>query len=154
MSLDIDSGWWELIVIAHLAATWLLVGVIWTIQLVHYPSFSSIATETYATFQDRHMRSMGQLIGLPWLVEGICVLALFAFAPDTQTRVIATIGGLLEAVIIGVTIGWAIPAHTALTAGFDPVAHRTLLRWNWVRTIAWTARGVIAVVLVVALTGR
>lgn len=149
MSLDVDSPWWELIVIGHLSSTWLLVGLIWTIQLVHYPSFLSIADDSYADFQERHMRSMAQLIGFPWLIEGLSVLGLFVFAPDTQTRVIATVGGLLEALIIGVTIGSAIPAHEVLTRGFDPDAHRSLLRSNWIRSAAWTARGIIAIVLVV-----
>ena len=55
---------------------------------------------------------------------------------------------LLEAVVIGVTVRASIPAHERLTHGFDADAHDRLVRTNWLRTAAWTARTVIAVVLV------
>lgn len=150
MSVDPESGIWLTLIVVHLAATWFLVGIIWMIQLIHYPSFSSIDTAKYANFQQTHMRGMGRLIGLPWLIEGLAVLALFAVAPDFPTRLLALVGGLLEATVIGVTILSSIPAHEALSTGYSPTAHERLLRSNWVRTAAWTARGIIAIVMLVS----
>ena len=37
--------------ILHLIATSVMVGVIWVIQLVHYPSFHFIELKQYTTFQ-------------------------------------------------------------------------------------------------------
>jgi hypothetical protein len=148
VNLDPESASWAALVITHAGATWFLVGLIWTIQLVHYPSFSSIDPSVYGGFQKQHMRRMGQLVGLPWLVEGMCVLALFALAPDNSIRVLATLGGILEIVVIGVTLRSSIPAHEVLSRGFDEAAHRRLLRSNWWRTGAWTTRGIIALVVV------
>jgi hypothetical protein len=42
------------------------------------------------------------------------------------------------------------PIHGRLAGGFDLALHRRLVRSNWVRTLLWTARGVVAVVLLVA----
>jgi len=151
LSIDADSALWATIVIVHAGATWFLVGLIWTIQLVHYPSFSSIDPASYSSFQKRHMDRMGQLVGLPWLIEGICVLALFLLAPDGRIRLLATLGGLLEIVVIGVTIRASIPAHDALSHGFDESAHRRLLRSNWWRTAAWTTRGIIALIVLTSI---
>ena len=92
---------------------------------------------------------MGLLVGPAWLVEGIAVLAVFFLAPTPTALALATVGGVLEAVVIGVTIFASIPAHERLTAGFDDAAHHRLVRSNWLRTWSWTARGVIAIVLVV-----
>jgi hypothetical protein len=43
-----------------------------------------------------------------------------------------------------------VPRHRALEAGFDPAAHRALVATNWIRTVAWTARGF----LLLACLGR
>lgn len=153
MSVDIDSPWWEAIVVFHAAATWFLVGLIWLIQVVHYPSFSAIDPDHYREFQQTHMRRMGQLIGGPWLIEGVTVLAVFALAPTGTIRALAVIGGLLEAAVIGVTIGSAIPAHASLSEGFNDSAHRRLLRANRIRTYAWTLRGVVALAVVFLTIG-
>lgn len=147
MSLDIDSGAWALISLGHFASTWFLVGLIWMIQVVHYPSFSAIDPVGYQSFQQRHMEKMGRLIALPWLIEGLSVLALFAWAPTTPIRILATIGGLLEVAVIAVTVFSSIPAHQALSDGFDEAAHRRLVQTNWLRTLAWTARGTLAIVV-------
>lgn len=151
MSVAADSALWATIVIVHAGATWFLVGLIWTIQLVHYPSFSSIDPEVYRDFQQRHMHRMGQLVGLPWLVEGITVLGVFLLAPDDRVRLLAAVGGVLEIVVIAVTVRSSIPAHNSLSQGFDELAHRRLLRTNWLRTGAWTARGIIALILLTSI---
>lgn len=43
-----------------------------------------------------------------------------------------------------------VPQHRVLEAGSDPGAHRVLVASNWIRTVAWTARGI----LLLALLGR
>ena len=44
------------LLLIHLAATWALVGLIWFVQLVHYPLFSAVAPERFATFEAEHSR--------------------------------------------------------------------------------------------------
>lgn len=149
MNVDPDSGIWLTLVVLHGAATWFLVGLIWTIQLIHYPSFAAIDPHRYSSFQQTHMVGMGRLIAAPWLVEGLTVLGLFVFAPTGWMRLLATAGGLLELVVIGVTIRSSIPAHEALSAGFSDDAHKRLLRSNWMRTAAWTSRGLIAIAVLI-----
>jgi hypothetical protein len=34
-----------------------------------------------------------------------------------------------------------VPCHEKLVKGFDPAAYKWLVNSNWIRTIAWTARG-------------
>lgn len=148
--IDLGEGVWQLATIVHAAATWFLVGLIWTIQVAHYPSFDAIDRAQYRHFQSAHMTKMGTLVGPPWLVEGLGVLVVFLLAPTATTRLLAVAGGVLEAVVIVVTLVVSIPAHERLSEGFDEAALERLVRTNWWRTWAWTARGVIALVLVVS----
>lgn len=45
---------------------------------------------------------------------------------------------------------WQVPAHRRLEDGYDARIHRRLVYTNWVRTITWSARGVLAYALLVA----
>jgi hypothetical protein len=37
-----------------------------------------------------------------------------------------------------------VPMHQRLSSGFDAAAHRSLVKTNWVRTILWSARALLA----------
>lgn len=147
--IDLGETTWQIATVIHMAATWFLVGLIWTIQVAHYPGFDAIDRNSYEQFQAKHMTKMGSLVGPPWLVEGLGVLAVFFLAPTTTTRLLAVAGGILEAAVIAVTIAASIPAHERLAKGFDADALARLVSTNWLRTWAWSARGVIALVLVI-----
>jgi hypothetical protein len=48
-----------------------------------------------------------------------------------------------------------IPAHGRLASGFDASAAATLVSSNWIRTVAWSARGaIVAAMLWQALSAR
>ena len=59
-----------------------------------------------------------------------------------------TLAGVASlAVIWSSTALLQIPLHNALSNGFDPEIHARLVQTNWIRTIGWTARGLIAICL-------
>ena len=37
----------------------------------------------------------------------------------------------------------SVPQHAVLARGFDADAHASLVTTNWVRTVAWSARGLM-----------
>jgi hypothetical protein len=50
-------------------------------------------------------------------------------------------------VIWAITFFRMVPLHNRLqNEGFQIPLHSALLRWNWCRTLSWTARGVIVAV--------
>ena len=133
---------WLLIV--QLASTLPLVGLIWTIQLVHYPLFARVGDDGFLDYQQDHMRSIGPLVGPLMLLEALAALGLLLVAPASIT---AILGFLLVLVIWGSTALIQVPCHRQLTAGFDSTAHLRLVRSNWVRTITWSMRGVLAILM-------
>ncbi len=52
-------------------------------------------------------------------------------------------GLLLLVVTWSVTFLISVPRHNELVSGFSEASHRSLCRTNWIRTIAWTARGIL-----------
>ena len=61
----------------------------------------------------------------------------------TSTAAVAAVGFALVVVIWIATLLASVPMHERLARGFDAAAHRRLVRTNWIRTAAWTARGAL-----------
>ena len=73
-------------------------------------------------------------------------LLLFSRPPGTAMALVVA-GFLLAASTWLATALLAVPRHAELGSGFDAPAHRRLVRSSWVRTIAWSAHGVVVALL-------
>lgn len=150
------------LVVVHLMATWFMVGMIWTIHTVHYPSFALVGADSYVAFQADHVDRIGPLLVVPWLVEGVTLLGLLwlAFvAGRRDLRVPVAIGAVAMGVVLAISGFWSAPAHADLADGFDAAVHDRLMTANLVRTLAWTVRGIVAawivwIVLRASLSGE
>ncbi len=47
-----------------------------------------------------------------------------------------------------------VPCHEKLVAGFDQAAHKWLVISNWIRTMAWTARGAVVTWMLVRMLSK
>lgn len=132
-----------LLLLIHAAATWFLVGLIWTIQLVHYPAFNGVGGEGWADYHRRHTRNITFLVAPAMLLELATALLLAVMGPGMLTLV-----GLGLVVLLWLsTAAVQVPVHASLGRGFDRALHRKLVRTNWVRTALWSIRGVLALLL-------
>ena len=138
---------------AQVAVTWSLVGLIWTIQVVHYPLMSRVGEARFAEYQREHMRRITWLVGPLMLAEVGLALALWMRAATPNEERLGWIGALLLLVIWGATAAFSVPAHGRLEAGFDENAHARLVATNWIRTGAWTLRGALALVWWIEVAG-
>ncbi|MEO0491810.1 MAG: hypothetical protein AAF081_00185 [Actinomycetota bacterium] len=141
-------------VAVHAAATMAMVGLIWTVQVVHYPLFENVGADAYPAYQSRHIDRIGALLVVPWGLEGLSIVALVVLAKDRTMRTLAIAGAALMGLILVVTMIWAAPVHGELLDGFDPEQHDTLMTSNLVRTLLWTARGGVAMAMVWVLLDR
>lgn len=125
-----------------------MVGLIWVMQIVHYPLFAEVGETTYRGFQADHMTRISKLLAVPWAAEVLSAIALVFLAPTSRLRTAAIIGLGLVGLVAAITAFGAAPVHGGLLDGFDGDAHRRLLTINWTRTLVWTARGILAAALV------
>jgi hypothetical protein len=130
----------KLLLLGSLVVTAYLTGLIWTVQVVHYPLFDMAERSNFAAFEAAHSLRIGGVVMLPMLAELGLSLALL-FTPLEGVPVwSAWIGAALVGVIWISTFFLQVPQHGVLSSGFDPRAHALLVNTNWVRTLAWTAR--------------
>ncbi len=138
-----------IVLVAGAAATWAMVGLIWVIQLVHYPMLVGWTTASPVEAASFHQRRISFVVGPLMAVEGITALALLVDRPEMMSAGAAWVAAALLGVALGSTALIQVPLHSRLIAGTDEEAADRLCSTNWIRTAAWTLRGlVLAAVLV------
>ncbi|MDV6373927.1 hypothetical protein [Deinococcus arenicola] len=132
-----------MLLVLHAALTWVLVGLILTIQLVHYPLFARVGAGGYVAYQQEHITRITWLVA-PLMLAELATGAVLALRPPASMS--AASAGLGFGLIVLIWVSTAVvqsPAHGRLTAGFDAAWHARLVTTNWLRTGVWLLRGVL-----------
>ncbi len=135
---------YQKILILHAAVTWFMTGLIWEIQFVQYPLFTKIAPQNFLVFHAAYVRRIGRVVGLVMPVElGLACGLIWMRDPACEFW---TWLGLVMLVLIWVsTLVLQAPLHGQLAReGYKADIIERLVRSNWVRTLLWTARALIA----------
>lgn len=137
-----------LVILIHAASVWALVGLIWFVQLVHYPLFGAVGAEGFAAYEAQHTARTTWVVAPLMLAEVVTTVALVVMMPAGIPKWLLWVG--LATVLVNWGSTWAlqVPQHATLSEGFDAEAHRFLVVSNWLRTAAWTAHGLIALGIV------
>ena len=135
------------VLIAHAVATLAMVGLIWFVQVVHYPLLAHLDADGIA----EHQRLTGYVVALPMSVEAPTAALMVIDRPDGVPAAAAWIGLALVTVVWASTALLQVPMHRALAGGAGDV--RRLVRDNWIRTAAWTARGAVVAWMLATVTG-
>lgn len=130
MAVEIYQLW-----LVQSVVTFMMTGVIWQVQLVTYPLFLSVEKNHFVTYHQSYTPKITMVV-LPLM--GIeLLLALYTFYVGRNL--------LSFLLLCPVLINWLltffvfVPLHGRL--GDGDVSHaRKLIRFNWARTLLWTAR--------------
>ena len=119
-----------------------MTGLIWFVQIVHYPLFALVG-ESSTDYQRAHMKRTTWVVAVPMLAElaSATSLALLGIGPDWKRWPAVA----LLAVIWLATAMLLVPSHDHLAQGFSASVHRRLVWSNWIRTVAWTGRAALCV---------
>ncbi|MGB0590605.1 MAG: hypothetical protein ACPGU1_13085 [Myxococcota bacterium] len=132
------------LIVLHAAATWFMTGLIWFVQVVHYPLKAAVGRGTFTTYQAQHVQRTGWVVGPPMIVEALTAAALVVLPSARVDEGAALVGLCLLVLVWASTALFSVPAHGRLAGGFDPGAHQRLVRTNWIRTVGWSARSGVA----------
>lgn len=136
----------KIILIAQLLSTLFMVGLIWFVQVVHYPLFRNVGTDQFVQYEFLHQKLTTWVVGPAMLLELITAVALVKFsAPDST--LLPWIGVGLVGIIWISTAALQVPAHNSLSVQFSADACSMLVNTNWIRTVAWSARGILVLIL-------
>jgi hypothetical protein len=133
----------KILLILQIASTLILVGVIWIIQLVQYPFFSEVSTENFPKYHAAHTFWITPVVAPAMIVELITSILIIFYPPGNIDYKLLYFGLILAITVWASTFFLQVPMHNKLAQGFDAEAHQTLVNTNWIRTIAWSMRGIL-----------
>ncbi len=136
------------LLLANLLVTSALTGLIWTIQIVHYPLFAQVGSDGFVAYEQAHSFRISTLVGPLMGVEFVCALLIVWRRPPGVSMLMAW-GALVVLLIVHIgTVAFSVPAHNVLGGGFSAAAHRRLVQTNWIRTLGWTTRACLGAYMI------
>ena len=140
--LDNISQWLFLV---QFSSTMFMVGVIWFVQIVHYPLLSRVGNKQFESYENSHVRLTTLVVFPPMILELITAVLLLSYPLPNLSPFTLWLGMILLIVIWISTFAIQVPIHKKLSTGFDSSAQFRLVLSNWIRTIAWTLSGALVI---------
>ena len=135
----------SVIFLLNLVLSFIAVGLIWTIQLVHYPSMRFIPKERFVEYHNFHSIRIS-FLAIPLMVTELGTsLILFYQNYNNAIQTIFLINLVIVALIWLSTFLIQVPLHNALSKEKQSEKLSKLICTNWIRTILWTARSILMI---------
>ena len=128
-----------------------MVGLIWFVQIVHYPLFAKVNAAEFSTYEQLHQQLTTWVVAPLMFAELGAAIWLAAVRPASVPSWQIWLGLALVIAIWLSTAFLQVPAHEALAAEFSSEQHAKLVSTNWIRTIAWSLRGLLALLMLRAV---
>ena len=138
------------LVLAHTFSTVYMMGVIYFVQLVHYPLFAQVGPSHYLDYHQKHMFWTTWVVGPSMIMEGVttCLLLFLHYNDSIGLSHDLLVWGALLLLIIWISTAFIqVPCHERLIGGFDKQVHQRLVNSNWIRTVAWSIRAILAMLV-------
>jgi hypothetical protein len=139
------------VLLIQAAASWFMTGLIWTMQVLNYPLLAMMNASDVPRYEQAHNRRFIWLVGPGVAVTAVTAAVLLGWRPSRVPLAVPVVALVLLAVIIADTIRHGAPSHARLAKRFDADVHARLVRTNWIRTVAWSALGVLDLIALARL---
>jgi uncharacterized membrane protein YGL010W len=128
------------LLLAHSLITAMMTGIIWFVQLVHYPLFPLASGQNYPLYHRRHEQGITRVVVPLMLAELVTAVVLLFRFPAGVSRSLFYLSLALLAILWLSTFALQLPLHRRLESGFEFAAWQALARTNWLRTLIWSFR--------------
>ena len=139
-----------LISIIQFALTYIMIGVTYFTQLVHYPLYRKIK-EGFVNYERSHVKRMAFIFGPIMLGEGITAIWLVSLIPSGVLMRLATTNLIMLILIWLSTFLFQVTQHQRLSIRFSKKNLSELISSNWIRFFLWTIKGVVIAMLLYSL---
>ncbi len=137
----------NLILVSNIVLSAFLTGLIWVIQVVHYPLFLSIDESNFRDYEKNHQKKIGPLVA-PVMILDLAFSFLILFTEMQQAyRFWLWIVFILNLAIFVSTLVVFAPLHQKLGDSHSRKQIKKLVRLNYFRTFGWTIRSFILIYL-------
>jgi hypothetical protein len=120
-----------------------MTGLIWVIQLVHYPLMVHVDSARFPGFHAAHSSRISWVVGPAMLLQLFTAAGLMLERPAGLPWPVIAACAALTAIVFASTAFLSVPSHGRLSTGYSLTEIRRLVATNWPRTAAWSAHSVL-----------
>ncbi len=128
----------KMLVLVALASSCFMTGLIWFVQVVHYPLFERVDQASFSTYHAEHSRLTTFVVFVPMVLELLTSLLLLVERPAHVSAWLLWAGAILAGLSWLSTGLIQVPLHGRLASGFNLSTQALLVTTNWLRCITWT----------------
>lgn len=137
MSFEVSPDAFQVLITLQAFSCFFMAGLIWLVQLVHYPGFTFVESKQFLEFHAFHSKKITFIV-LPVMTIELMTAFLLSLSWNQ-----IFIWNFISVVILWVLTGLvSVPIHSSLTAGMDLKKIHRLVLTNWFRTATWTVRSI------------
>ena len=130
------------LLLMHACVTFLLTGLIWVIQLVHYPIFQFLDSQSYSKAMTFHQQRIS-IIVVPLMVFELLSGLYLAYAQWAPLARFHSINMALIVLIWIHTFGIMVPFHKSISIQPNHSLLQKTLRHHWIRTTSWSVKSIL-----------
>lgn len=112
-------------------------GLIWIIQILHYPAFSYLREDQFGEFHSLHTKKITLIVLPVMLLELVTALLLVV---QNFSSYLLGINFFFLLLIWLSTFLVSVPLHNSLTKSMNLQLINRLIQTNWIRTFFWSMR--------------
>ena len=143
----------RLLFLTQILTTLAMFGLIWFVQVVHYPLFLIIDPSGFLAYETSHATRTGWIAAPLMTVELVSALLLLvpSLRPASISAGSARFGALLV-ILLWLSTGLVqVPLHHRLHRRHHRTTIQQLIHTNWLRTLLWTARAALILTWIATL---
>ena len=129
----------------HCVSSIWMTSLIWVIQLVHYPFFKFVDHRQQQKSASFHTQSISYCV-LPAMLIEVSSWGFYLIVTKNLS-LISIIITLLLMIIWGSTFFIQVPHHQSMRLGFNDELVNKLVTMNWIRTIAWSIKSCLLLLI-------
>ncbi len=136
----------NLIYTSHIFSCFFMTGLIWLVQLIHYPSYKYINPTQFSSYQNFHTTTITFIVGPIMALE---IFSGMAILFDQKLNTLSSVNFVGLILIWLATAFFSVPLHGKLSLGYDQSTIQSLILTNWIRTVLWTLRSGLIIYMMI-----
>ena len=143
----------QLLLTTQLVTALFMTGLIWFVQVVHYPLMKQVPAGVFTRYERTHQARTSWVVAPPMLLELVTAIGLATVAGGELPAGLLGLNLALVGLVWGSTLFLQMPLHRRLAQGHDAALIHRLVLSNWLRTGLWSARSALMLWLAWAWAG-
>ena len=139
------------VVAIHVLVSLYMFGLIWFVQIVHYPLFAKVGKDNWLAYEKAHTHFTSFVTAPVMIVELGTAGLLWWFNHSVLPHDWLLINLVLVVVLWLSTFLIQVPLHNQLLKEHSEKAIQKLVNSNWIRTVIWTIKAIAWMVIIFQL---